>query len=438
MAITIPNKHYVTIQYRKDASTESGLLGFASPYTKDAAFEKRHRTQDAWAYGGYDTQFDIGEDGSILPNANAKIDRFTLFTTKCYPILTDNVPLEGFEVAKSVRRSGWSGSGNVVWRVADPRGFELEISSDNFARVIDCTTIENGKILGKCLWGRDGGKNILLPELSEPYQEAVKLTVKTNTKISLKDVQIGDTVEILSTKVPAADLVCQYLGKYFFLDVTQLDNPGNRYGNYSGKFKFNQAQTEKYLLKSEKTGTYFVLSTPKVVSIVKKIAVPLLKEDVAKEVTSKIGRIFKITDAETTTVVSPTKIDMSKVTVALVPLKEKWIGEKWPQSDKYSSQVDSIVCKLDGKYWMTSLTSGPGSSYNNYVSALVEMTIDLVGCGFDLKKVQQVNSNRWGYGSQTYLENVVRKDFHIPDLEQFRFEVTANGITGGVYRLGYF
>ena len=348
------------------------------------------------------------------------------------------MPLEGFEVAKSVRRSGWSGSGNVVWRVADPRGFELEISSDNFARVIDCTTIENGKILGKCLWGRDGGKNILLPELSEPYQEAVKLTVKTNTKISLKDVQIGDTVEILSTKVPAADLVCQYLGKYFFLDVTQLDNPGNRYGNYSGKFKFNQAQTEKYLLKSEKTGTYFVLSTPKVVSIVKKIAVPLLKEDVAKEVTSKIGRIFKITDAETTTVVSPTKIDMSKVTVALVPLKEKWIGEKWPQSDKYSSQVDSIVCKLDGKYWMTSLTSGPGSSYNNYVSALVEMTIDLVGCGFDLKKVQQVNSNRWGYGSQTYLENVVRKDFHIPDLEQFRFEVTANGITGGVYRLGYF
>ena len=52
MAATIASKLYVTIQYRKDAGNDDGHLGFASPYTKDAAFQKRKSTQDSWAYGG--------------------------------------------------------------------------------------------------------------------------------------------------------------------------------------------------------------------------------------------------------------------------------------------------------------------------------------------------------------------------------------------------
>ncbi|MEI7556192.1 hypothetical protein, partial [Candidatus Chlorohelix sp.] len=41
----------VTVQYRGDANNEDGLLGFASPSSKDAAFEKSKNTQDNWAYG---------------------------------------------------------------------------------------------------------------------------------------------------------------------------------------------------------------------------------------------------------------------------------------------------------------------------------------------------------------------------------------------------
>ena len=52
MAAVISEKLYVTIQYRKDAGNDDGHLGFASPYTKDAAFQKRKSTQDSWAYGG--------------------------------------------------------------------------------------------------------------------------------------------------------------------------------------------------------------------------------------------------------------------------------------------------------------------------------------------------------------------------------------------------
>lgn len=434
MAITIPKQHYVTIQYRKDASTESGLLGFASPYTKDAAFEKRRATQESWAYGGYGTQFDIGDDGSILPNNNSKIDRFTLFATKCYPIITDNEPIEGFEVAKSVRRSGgWGGSGNVVWRVADPRGFELEISSENFARIIDCTTVENGKILGKCLWGREGPKNILLPEASDIYQEAVKMTAKVNTKISLKDVQVGDTVEIMSTAVAKDDLVCQYFGKYYFLEVDQLGD-GVRRG--SGKFSFNKRVTEKYLMKSAKTGQYFVLNTPKVVNIITKISTPLVKSEVANEVTMKIGQVFKIKDADDTVIVSATKFDLSTVTVNLVPIAETIIGDQWPSVGKYDSHVDAIVCKLDGKVYVASLLRGGYNEPNT--PTLTEITLDLPNSAFQINRNETHNPGYRFYGPQTTYTNIVRTDFEISKLEKFRFVVTANGITGKVYRLGYF
>ena len=136
MAPTLPDKLYVTVQYREDSSSVDGLLGFASPYTKDAAFRKRKLTQDGWAYGNTEAVI-INEDDSMHINGAIKlrIDPVALFMGNCAPKIIDNVLVAGFTIAKSVRRSsGWGGSGNVVWRIADPRGFELEIKSENFAR----------------------------------------------------------------------------------------------------------------------------------------------------------------------------------------------------------------------------------------------------------------------------------------------------------------
>lgn len=213
MATIIPDKLYVTIQYRKD-STE-GLLGFSSPYTSDAAFEKRKITQDRWAYG-YGTDFIIGQDDGIVSGPSAtNPDVFAFFMTNCNPRIVKNEPIMGFEIAKNVRRYGWSGSGNVVWRIADPRGYELEISSENFARIIDCTTLVNGVIQDKCVWGREGSKNVLLPVSSAPYQEANSHTTLVNNKISLRDVNVGDHVTLIDKGNASGSRDGIYMGKMF-------------------------------------------------------------------------------------------------------------------------------------------------------------------------------------------------------------------------------
>lgn len=170
LSITIPKQHYLGAKVQHD---NPAPLGFLTPFGTDKAFEKRKDTVDRWAGESY-----------TWTNGKHK---------KAPPIpaqVLDNVLLEGFEISKEVRRHGW-GSGNVVWRILDPRGFELEIPSSNFARIVDCTTIVNGVISGKCIWGRDKAQNLLLPEVSEPYQQAIENTDRLTKKVSIKDVKPG-------------------------------------------------------------------------------------------------------------------------------------------------------------------------------------------------------------------------------------------------------
>lgn len=159
MPIRIPEQYYVG--YRKQ---EDDLpLGFATPHGTDSAAAKRMATVDSWS-----------------DNDNTRD-------------IIDNVLVEGFKLGDSVRRYGW-GKGNVLWRIADPRGFELEISSPNLASILACTTIVNGAIQGRCVWGRDGAVNVLLPEESEPYREAVAMTKIGKSNVKLSEVNNGDLV----------------------------------------------------------------------------------------------------------------------------------------------------------------------------------------------------------------------------------------------------
>lgn len=174
--ISIPKQHYVNT--RGQNTDDDFPLGFLTPYEDNAAFKKRKQTVDAWACGHcYGNKSEAQREGNYI----------------------NNELMEGFQISKHVKRYGWNG-GNVVWRITDPRGFELEIQSANFASIVACTTIINGVIQGKCIWGREGAQNVLLPELSEPYQLAVEQTkrndvLKTN-KITAKDVKVGDIIEI--------------------------------------------------------------------------------------------------------------------------------------------------------------------------------------------------------------------------------------------------
>jgi len=136
-------------------------LGFAQEYNPHVTtFAKRKHTQDEWAYSDYqDSCFE--RDGKMWQNRR-KRDKDGL----CYlhpaeyeevmvsehlqPIVIDNVPLEGFRIQKSIARGGRYN--NKLWRVLDPRGFELEISTECFAEIVLSGVVDEGVIKGACIW----------------------------------------------------------------------------------------------------------------------------------------------------------------------------------------------------------------------------------------------------------------------------------------------
>lgn len=93
------------------------------------------------------------------------------------------------------------------------------------------------------------------------------------------------------------------------------------------------------------------------------------------------------------------------------------------------------MCKLDDKFYVaTTISSRP---HGTYLPGLAEITLDLVNSSFKINKTVVQNTGYGYYSSQRREVNIIREDFVIADLEKFRFAVTANGITGNVYRLGY-
>lgn len=149
-------------------------LGFATYYENNAACRKRQGTIDSW----------------------------TCKDNKNKSEIIDNKPLLGFKLSKKVTHGGGWNDLNVFWRIMDPRGFELEISSGNLAKLFQYCTIDHGNIQEECVWGWDkgnGSKVVLLPVNSEIYLESVKSTEVHNAKpLTIKDIQLGDEVELKS------------------------------------------------------------------------------------------------------------------------------------------------------------------------------------------------------------------------------------------------
>lgn len=194
--IKIPEKHYLTFSAGRGSEA---LLAFMTPYGTDSAAKKRMATADGWAGNSWGRQPKIQIDAKTV----------------------DNELLSGFSISKEVQRDSTS---NVVWRILDPRGFELEISSGNMANLIQLTTIENGEILTRCIWAREGANNILLSENDEFYKEARSNTGRMNKKVSMKDVEIGNEV-LMHSGTKAI-----YMGKFYSIHLSdelyQDDNGG--------------------------------------------------------------------------------------------------------------------------------------------------------------------------------------------------------------------
>jgi hypothetical protein len=114
--------------------------------------------------------------------------------------------------------------GQDKWRIVDPRGFELEITSSNLSMLLADTTLEKGEILDKCVWAREGGQNLLLTVESEEYIEAVRMTQISNSTASWKDVKLGNTITLQN------GITGRYLGKMHIIQdhyrdqSKQIDN----------------------------------------------------------------------------------------------------------------------------------------------------------------------------------------------------------------------
>jgi hypothetical protein len=141
--LSFPSQLYVGTETLMPFNISDPPLGFATPFGTDAAFEKRKETVDRWCGDG--REYDYQTRSYILKGS-----------TK--PQVIDNTPLEGFAFDSAIERDRTS---NKVFRITDPRGFQLEIGADNLADILLHSEIKKGVLQGPFIWGRSGGSNFL-------------------------------------------------------------------------------------------------------------------------------------------------------------------------------------------------------------------------------------------------------------------------------------
>ena len=240
-AIKIFSKVYVAHR-KQHQDAEDPPLAFLTPYEENAAGRKRIESADKWARGYFYSEEAI--ETKIL----------------------DNESIDGFEICREVKRTYWGG-GNVVWRIFDPRGFELEISSANLAKILTFATIEAGVIKSKCIWGRLGAKNILIPEGCPDYQNVKTHAEELNNRkimatrtIKPSDLVIGQSIILHN------DEEGEYLGKWFILT-------DSKYSSYKeAGMKVADNVVPRHIVQVEKE--YYAIAELKVIGIAKCPATP--------------------------------------------------------------------------------------------------------------------------------------------------------------------
>jgi len=134
--------------------------------------------------------------GIIAPLGKSTAEKKRLNTVKKYPNNKeyDNKPLPGFTIEDHGRKR--YSTSTTTYNVIDPRGFKVEITSENLIDIVQISGITEGLIQDKCVWVRHDSRTgmILLPIISEDYKEAVQNTELLDNKVKISAVQIGDTV----------------------------------------------------------------------------------------------------------------------------------------------------------------------------------------------------------------------------------------------------
>jgi hypothetical protein len=239
-SLKVYSQLYVGIRpYAEGQATDRAPLAFATPYENTAAGKKRQDSVNSW------NREQIREDNKwVYKNGITKI--------------VDNKPRGGFRITDDVKRVYWGG-GNVVFRVEDPDGWEVEIQSSNLMALIQVSGInEGGLIPGYCMWGRDStGKNILLHERSDEYKNAILAAeaVAKPKQLGVGGRELGSVYRLKDGQAGA------YLGKVWVVPERYADDYDTRYRSEAigmrgvGKFIAKDLQGETAMFDVELHGS---------------------------------------------------------------------------------------------------------------------------------------------------------------------------------------
>jgi hypothetical protein len=223
-------------------------------------------------------------EAEIIPYGESTNEKKKLQTlTKKYNTIKehDNVPLPGFTLYKPDRKS-W-GSINQTWLIIDPRGFLVRITCENLNDILHVTGITEGLIQEKCVWARENSETRvkLIPVSSRSYKEATENTELIENKVSIKDVQIGDTV-LLQNKLEGV-----YMGVASLYSTLKVAGTKE-----STVFKV-QTFLRRQILKTG-TGNYYFQSDLKILKVIEKSAITITREDAVESMCNAIndGKFF--------------------------------------------------------------------------------------------------------------------------------------------------
>ena len=233
-------------------------------------------------YAGLDTvnqKYELSE-AIIIPDGESsnEIQKLKKLKKECSTISKyENIPLPGFTLYKRDKKT-WTTS-ESTWLIIDPRGFFIRVNSENLELIMHCTGITEGLVQEKCVWARDNEstKMILVPISSEMYEEANQNTNLIETKVDIKDIQIGDTV-FLQNKMTG-----MYCGKLSFYGSLELSRKHSKY-TYKPSVFLRKQVVELYPSK------YNIHNDLKILKIDKKCDSPHSREEVTQHIKDTMNK----------------------------------------------------------------------------------------------------------------------------------------------------
>lgn len=313
--IKFPEEHYVGFQPRKDSVN----LGFMTPYGNDSAAKNRIRTVDNWAKGNmrsYDHKTKTYTERDPIPS-----------------VILKNGPIKGFKLSNSVNHSyGWN-TCRDKWRIEDPRGFELEITSGNLEKILEYTDIIKGEIQEECIWARLGADNLLVPVSTDMYKNIKENTDRYNNKASTRDLKPGYRVILQNGEEGI------YMGLFYIVSLISSYNTSDGVSSS----ELTQSSKKRHVFRKEGTNVFFGYATPKLSSI-QKLDLVDNPEKVVNDALQNKGSAIR-THSEYSAI-GVTSLKNSKFSVKFEHNKQKIYAESNNHSYGFFDWSDNIYAKF--------------------------------------------------------------------------------------------